>query len=127
MNFISQMLFQDLVQILFIVGSTLPLFHSLGVSQQFRWCFSSIAEEFSFKSCPFSRRFAVLASCYPIKLFHLSDILFLPIRSMSEVVFPFLFTGGHHSSYHFLIIPVLRSSVLQSAHDLFVLLHLNPL
>ena len=54
-------------------------------------------EEFSSKPCPSSRSFVVLASCYPLELFHLSDILFLPIRSMSGVVFPFLFTGGHHS------------------------------
>ena len=100
MNFINQMLFQDQFQTLFIVGSTSLLFilpeylsNFGGVSRRHL----KIAEEFSSKSCPFSRRFVVLVSCYPLELFHLSDILFLPNRSMSGVVFPFLFTEGHHS------------------------------
>ena len=65
MNFISQMPFQDLVQILFIVGSNpfvfiLPEYLSNfgGVSHRHL----KTEEEFSSKSCPFSRRFVVLAS-----------------------------------------------------------------
>ena len=48
-------------------------------------------KSFSSKSCLFSLRFVVLASYYPLKLFHLSDILFLTIRSILEVVFPVSF------------------------------------
>ena len=45
MNFISQMLFQDQFQIIFIVGSTFSVFHSPGVFQQFWWCFSLSFED----------------------------------------------------------------------------------
>ena len=34
-------------------------------------------KSFSSKSCPFYRRFAVLARCYPIKLFQVMQILFI--------------------------------------------------
>ena len=62
-------------------------------------------------------------------------ILFISIRSISGVDFCFFSPEAiipeeflsSHSSYRYPIIPVLRSSVLKSARDLFVLLHLNPL
>ena len=50
---------------------------------------SGSKKNFSSKSCQFYRRFVVLASCYLLELFQLSDILFLPIRSMSGIVFRF--------------------------------------
>ena len=84
-------------------------------------------EEFSSNPCPCSRSFVVLASYYPLKLFHLSDIPFLNHPEFVRSSFPVSFTGGHHFSYRYLIIPVLRSSVLQSACNFFVLVHLNPL
>ena len=49
-------------------------------------------KSFSSKSYSFSRIFVILASCHPLELFQSSDILFLPIRSMSEVVFSRFFS-----------------------------------
>ena len=51
-------------------------------------------EEFSSKSCLFSRRFAVLASCYPHELFHLSDILLIHPEYFRSC-FPSQSSGGH--------------------------------
>lgn len=68
-------------------------FYSPGVSQQMMVVLIIILniwrpkKSSSSKSCSFSRSSVVLASCYPRELFHSSDILFLSIRSVSEVDF----------------------------------------
>ena len=111
--------FQDRFQIIFQCWLNLFVFSSFrsvstihgGVSRRHSRILKT-EEEFLLNPYPFSQRFAVLASYYPLELFHLSDILFLTIWSMSEVLFPFLFIGGHHSSYRPIIIPMLRSSIL---------------
>ena len=43
----------------------------------------------SFKSCPFSQRFVILATCYPLELFRLSDILSYPSGVCQELFFHF--------------------------------------
>ena len=115
MDFISQMFFQDQFQFISLLAQPLrfSFYRSTSVILVvFLLVISRPKKSFSSKSCPLSGRFMVLASYYPLDLFHSSDFLFLSIRSMSGVVFPFLFTGGHHSSYRSLFIPVLRSIVL---------------
>ena len=123
MNFISQMPFQDQFQIISSLAQPLCFSFSRSISVilvLFLVVIWRPKKSLSSKSCLFSRRFVVPTSCYPRELFHLSDIVFLPIRSISEVVFPFLFIGGHrsrrilrphHFSYRYPIISVLRSSV----------------
>ena len=67
MNFISQMPFQDRFQNIFIVGSTSSLFilpenfNNFGVISRRHSQHLKIEVEFFLKSCPFSRKFAVLA------------------------------------------------------------------
>ena len=65
-----------------------------------------------------------LASCYPLDLFHLSDILFLTIGSMSGVVFPFLFTGGHRSRR--ILRPQISATIIQLS-QCFVQVFFNQL
>ena len=129
MNFISQMLLQDRFQILSWSGQHF----SPGVSQQF-WCsFSSSFSTFedrrriSLKSCPFSQRFAVLARCYPIKLF-LFVQFFSSIRSISGVAFSLEYPEAifwNISSFQVfifvrsIVVPVLRSSFNQCAISSF--------
>ena len=48
-------------------------------------------KSFSSKSCLFSRSFVVLASCYLLKLFHLSDIPFLTHLEYVRSCFSFSF------------------------------------
>ena len=84
-------------------------------------------EEFSSKSCPFSRRFVLLASCYPLELFHWSDI---PFPTHPEYVRSCFFISFHRRpsfQLSFSIYPGASFKCSLSAHDLFVLLHLNPL
>ena len=135
-----------------MIGSTFSSFHSPGVSHQFWCCFSSSFSTFedqrrvSFKSCPFSRRFVVLASCYPLKLFLVVQF-FSSIRSISGAVFSLDHLKAIFSEDFFVlsfqirspiilyscpfvrlhILPVLRSSMLQSARDRFFQLHLDSL
>ena len=100
MNFISQMLFQDRFQIISLLAQPLCFSFYRNISVilvVFLVVISGSKKNFSSKSCQFYRRFVVLASCYLLELFHLSDILFLTIRSMPGVVFLFLFTKGHRS------------------------------
>ena len=114
MNFISHMSFPRSISNHFIVGSTFSVFilpeylsNFVGVSRRHL----KIAEEFSSKSCPFSRRFMVLASCYHLESFQFVRYSFLTIRSLSEVVFPFLSTGGHHSRR--ILRPHISATVIQ--------------
>ena len=70
-------------------------FHSTGVPQLFWWCFSSSFEDrrrVPLKSCPFSRSFVVLASCYPLELFHLSDIPFSQPSGVFQKLFSRFFS-----------------------------------
>ena len=129
MYFISQMLFQDRFKIISLLAQPLA-FHSSGVSQQFLVVIIFILNledrrRVSLKSCPFSQRFLVLASCYPLELFHLSDSLFLPIRSISEVVFPFLFTRVHRSRRT--LCPHISATVIQLSPRFCAVLFINSL
>ena len=93
MNFHQSDLFQDQFQIIFHCWLNLFACHSSGVSQQFLWCFLSSVEDwrrvFSSKSWPFSWRFVILTWCHPLIIVSNRAILFIPIRSISEL-FSFL-------------------------------------
>ena len=126
MNFISHMssprsfkFFSSLVQLFYSSYS--------GVSEQFLVVFIVVIlrfwrpkKSFFSKSCPFSQSFVVLASRYPLDLFHLWVILFTHpeyVRSCFSISFhrrPSFLKNSSSSyfSYRYPIIPVLRSSVL---------------
>ena len=96
------MLFEYRFQIIFIVGSTSSLFilpkylnNFGGISHRHSQHLKT-KEEFSSKSCLFSRRFMVLASCYPLKLFGLSGIFSYPSGVCQE-----LFSISFHRSTSF--------------------------
>ena len=89
----------------------------------------------------------VLASCYPHELFHSSDILFIHPKFFKscffrldhpEVIFlEYFFVPSFQIRYPIILYPcpfvhlnillVLRSSILQSVRDPFVILSLNSL
>ena len=99
-----------------MIGSTFSSFHSPGVSHQFQCCFSSSFSTFedrrvSFKSCPFSRRFVVLASCYPLKLFLVVQF-FSSIRSISRVAFPVDYPEAIFSEDFFVLSFQIRSPII---------------
>ena len=85
------MVFSKICQILFVIGSTILIFHS-GVPQQFLVVFLVVIlgfwrpnKSFSSISYLFFQRFMVLASCHPHNCFWLWQF-FSPIRSISWVV-----------------------------------------
>ena len=83
MDFISHMPFPRSISNHFHCWLNLFVFHSSGVSQEFRWCFSSSFSTFenrrriSLKFCPFSRRFAVLARWLSYQIVSSRVILFI--------------------------------------------------
>ena len=71
---ISQMLFQDQFLIISLLAQPLcfPFSRSISViSVVFLVVFLSFEDRRSFSSCPFSRSFVVLVSCYRLELFRL--------------------------------------------------------
>mgnify|MGYP005823054723 CR=1 FL=1 len=136
----SNVFLQDLSNS-FIIGSTFySSFRSAstihGVSHRHSRILKT-EEEFLLNPYPFFHRFMVQAWCHPLIIvldcensFHPSDafrglLSFLdhPKAIISEdlsILNWCLFVRLH-------ILPVLRSSILQSVRDLFVLLYLNPL
>ena len=132
-------LLQDCFQNIFIVGSTFLFFIPECLNNSW-WCFSSsfsdlkTEEEFLLNPYPFSWWFMVLASCHPLKSFPIMRILFIPIRSISWVLSilflrrpSFRIYSFSTFSLHPRIVLVHRSSILESACHLFVILYLNSL
>ena len=117
----------------------LSILHS-GVPQQFGGvspCHSRILkteEEFLLNPYPFFRRFMVLALYHHLIIAFDCENSFHPSGAFHEL-FPFLSYEGHHViilhsqrvAIILQILPVHRSSGLQSVHDLFILMYLNPL
>ena len=81
-------------------------------------------KKISLKSCPFPRRFAVLARCYPIKLFLVVQ-LFSSIRSISGVVFRLNYPEASISEHFFVLSFQIRSPIILYSF-LFVRLHILP-
>ena len=114
MNFISQMPFQDRFQTLFIVGSTSLLFILPEYFSNF--VVFLVVSRRPKKSFPLS--IAILSKIHgssfmlSVSNYSICQIfLCLPIRSMSGVVFPFLFTGGHRSRR--ILRPHISATVIQ--------------
>ena len=139
MSYHQSNVFSKICQILFIIGSTCLFFFIPEFLNNSRWCFSSSSSSFEDR-----RRFClhILSVLFKIRdssllpssrncfdrenSFHLSGVIQessqFAIRSPSIQIYSFSAV-----SYHSPILPVLSSSDLQSARDLFVLLYLNSL
>ena len=81
------MSFSKIFQILFIIGSTFLIFipECLKIHGGFSSSFSDFEDRrrVSLKSCPFSWRFMVLASCHPLKSFPIMRIFPYPLSFAS--------------------------------------------
>ena len=131
MNFISQMPFQDQFQIISLLAQPLCFSSSQSIPVilvVFLVIIWRPKKKISLKSCPFSRKFAVLARRYPIKLFQVMQILFIHSEHFRSCFLSRL-SGGHLSEHFFVLSFQFRSSQYSyggSFKILFLVYHINP-